>query len=86
MKFKKGDIVYCVDCYGVSSNLESDIPYTIIGFGSFGGLIINNLSVVDVPYSNDRFITDKEYQINHRKEKLIKLKNEIQNRRHSLLC
>ena len=86
MVLKVGDIVYCIDNYGVNnSNLYDDIPYIIIGFGQFGGLIINNLSVVDVPYRRDRFISEKEYQISKRKEKIIKLKDGIRCRRYNLL-
>ena len=83
MKYKIGDVIYCINNDGVGCNLIINKKYTVLGFGQFGGLIVCKRT--DIPFQDSRFISDKEYQINNRKLKLIKLKNEIQNRRHSLL-
>ena len=78
MGLKVGDIIYCVD--NNRTELLMDKPYTIqlytfmLGFNFYK--LENGKS-----YTQNRFITDKEYQINHRKEKLIKLKDGIKNRR-----
>ena len=93
MKFKTGDIVYCIDKESkynttrISSIdfLQYDTPYTILTPNG-GGNDLEILENQDVFYNIKRFISEKEYNILTRKEKLIKLKDGIKSRRHNLLC
>ena len=79
-EFKIGDIVYC------NNDKLSGIKYLI--FGIWG----NWFNIIDVEtkktyrYQKQNFISEREYIINQRKEKILKLKDGIQSRRHSLLC
>ena len=78
MEFKKGDIVYCVDSSGDNSSLITNIKYTVIDVSIHGAV---SISTFDIFYRPSRFVSELEY----RRLKLIKLKDGIQKRRHSLL-
>ena len=85
--FNLGDFIYCSDLwYHTDQDLNPNKKYQINGI--FG----NWMNIIDIEtgrtfrYKKERFISEKEYIINQRKEKLIKLKDGIQKRRHSLLC
>ena len=79
MEFKKGDVIYCVDNMGTNF-LETNIKYEVLGIDQDHLKITDELSI-GCWYIKKRFISELE----HRRLKLIKIKNEIQSRRHSLL-
>ena len=83
MKFKVEDIVYYIGRYG--DKLEPNKKYKVLSNRTENSINIVNLETgisMYGPYIEDSFISELEY----RRLKLIKLKNEIQKRRHSLLC
>ena len=80
--FKVGDVVYCIDnhfIYGVKTSsllcwLEKDTPYTIHDIDGVNLLLTINKS--KLLYSA-RFITEEQYIINSRKDKILYLKKII---------
>lgn len=77
MKFKIGDIVYCIE--NNRTELLIDEPYTIESYNMKYGFRFIKLEN-EISYMTNRFISNKEYQINHRKEKINKLKTLIKNK------
>ena len=88
MGFKIGDVIYCVD--NNETILKLNCEYTIYRFCEFGmSLFIDKNSIYHPDrfksYKTNIFVSEQDYKIIKRKEKLLKLKNEIQNRRCNLL-
>jgi len=83
--FKKGDIVYCIDKTTMYTNTRSSSllllilnnPYTIVNPNGGGGDISLKENGGDIYYNNKRFISEMEYKIRQRKDKILKIKKRI---------
>lgn len=72
--FKIGDIVYCKDSDDFpikNTYLELDTPYLINNIDYY----ILELGGVSAGYLKERFISEKEYNISKRTDKINKIKN-----------
>lgn len=67
--FEVGDVVYC------TNNKYSDVPYTIENITSNGWYF--KFEELGVLFYYKRFISEKEYQVSKRLEKINKIKNGI---------
>ena len=85
-EFNLGDFIYCSDSwYLMEQELKPNIKYQINGiFGNWMN-IIDTETGRTFRYKKERFIPEREYIINQRKEKLIKIKDGIQSRRQNIL-
>lgn len=72
--FKLGDTVYCIDINNNNEkSLELDTQYVIIGQSfSFKFLLLNNIP--DYYFKYNTFISEKEYKISKRTDKIKKIK------------
>lgn len=81
--FKVGETVYCIDNKYYDStdknetifNIFLDKPYIVSS--DFGTLNLIRLVDNNSIYETERFISEKEYKISKRVEKIKKIKNEI---------
>lgn len=82
--FKNGDIVYCIDINSKFSNttmssiekLKLNKPYTILNYnGGNNDILLKEID--NIYYMGRRFISEKEYKIKYRKDKIKKIKERI---------
>ena len=81
MKFQKGETVVCIDNIG-ANYLKLHKKYTAYGIFSDGSSIVVKIDNDKFPILNtSRFISLDE----HRRNKILKVQNEISKRRHGNL-